>query len=173
MSNLDDQLKELQLQKLRATFLKKLKEAVGNTSGETYQEIEEEVKDQIFSYFDSQIELIESGKTSQKQERDDAAGFSPEQTAILRVLADRAIVKQGSPGGSQNVGEPPESQLKPVVENKQDKIQFALAHRHLDGKEVKLANGATGIVTGLDAPNVVIKLTAGGYAQVPPEELIV
>ncbi len=171
MGKLDDQLKDLQRKRLKANFLKKLKSVVGNTAAEDFREVEKEVKDQVFAYFDAQVDMIEAGEQVDAEEETSKVlqFFSPEQVAILGTLADRAMGK-AEVRLVEQPGQLPQPPQKPAVV--QDKIRFALEHRHLGGKQVKLSDGSTGVVTGIDAPHIIVSLTNGRYVNVVPGDLI-
>ena len=134
MSKLDDQLKELKERKLKVEFFKLFKKTVGNIPAGEFKSVEKEIKDKLFAFIDSQIDMIESGEVTKTTEIEGA--FSSEEFAVLKIFANKAMNKEASP---KTPASPPS-----VVESKQDKISFALAHRHLGGKKVETPQGTGG-----------------------------
>ena len=53
----------------------------------------------------------------------------------------------------------------------QDKISFALAHRHLGNKNVVVKGHGEGKCVGIDAPHIIVKLISGMTVQVSPSEI--
>ena len=173
MSVLDQQLKELQQRKLKVEFFKHIKGKIGDVSNQTFKDVEKEVKDQVFAFIDAQVDMIEGGEIETKEEVSNV--FSDEQVKALVLLANKVANRapeQSNPYSQEPTSPPPQA---PINNSTQDKISFALSHRHLDGKEVKVKSqgGSTGVVVGLDAPNIVISLTNGTTVAVPPGDLIV
>ena len=91
--------------------------------------------------------------------------------AALRKVSPSSVFEGSTPDPIKTAGQPP---AKSDMTN-QDKISFALKHRALGDREVKIRSMgmATGKVTGIDAPHIVVHLTTGQYVHVPPEDLIV
>ena len=179
MGKLDDDLKKLHAQKLKAEFLKLLRTAVGDVSDPKFKTIEKDVKDEVFAFFDAQIDMIESGEIRNSQELDTL--FSTNEIEVLKIIVQRATkngIETTEPTGPYSKETPTTETPKPTPKTEMstpDKISFALEYRHLGGKTVKVKShdGASGEVTGIDAPNIVVHLANGQYVYVPPEDLIV
>jgi len=176
MSKLTEQLKELQRKQLKVEFFQFLKKSIGEVNDPKYKEAEKEVKDQIFAFIDAQIDMIESGEVTKSEEI--SRVFSDEQFQALALLADKVANKTlVSPNAGENPygGKTPKPapQAKPVAQ--QDKVSFALQHRHLENKEVKVKSlgGAQGKIVGLDAPNVVAQLVTGQTVETPLGDIII
>lgn len=178
MSKLDEQLKELQSRKLKVEFFKLLKTTIGDVSPKDgMKDIEKEVKDQLFAFIDAQVDMIESGEVKSNGEINTL--FEDTEVQILKKMVEKVSQKQIDPYKTTGVNETLKTngveQTQPVnAMDKQDKIQFALKHRNLGGKDVKVKSlgNASGTVTGIDAPNIVVQLANGQYVQVPPQDII-
>ena len=170
MSALDDQLRELQGRKLKVEFFKLLRKSIGDVTEARFKEVEKEVKDQIFAFVDAQVDMIESGEITKKSEI--TGVFSDEQFKALSLLADKVANKTNisNPYGEN---EARKSTQKPKYP--QDKVSFALQHRNLENKEVKVRSlgEAKGKIVGLDAPNVVVQLLTGQTVEVSLGDIII
>lgn len=174
MSWLDATLKQLQQKKLKVDYLKYLKEKLIDIKNIDFTEVEKEVKDDVLAFIDSHVAMIESNEISKKEEISNI--FTSEEFSALKLLVSKALRKQSMPTNDpMSPPVDPKPKPKQVPERKQDKIQFALANRHLDGKEVvcRTPNGeVTGKVVGLDAPYVIVKTDTGHTAPVLLENII-
>lgn len=175
MSVLDEQLKELQGRKLKVEFFQLLKSKLGDITETKYKNVEKEIKDDLFAFIDAQVGLIEGGEV--RSEAEVGSIFNDEQAKALLLLADKVINKapQETPYNNQNP--PANTPMNPAPQtdmNKQDKISFALQHQKLGGKKVTIPShgGATGEVTGLDAPYIGVTLTNGQYVKVLPKDIV-
>lgn len=178
MSRLDEQLKELQTKKLKAEFLKLLKNKVGDVTNDKFKSVEKEIKDQVFAFLDARVDMIESGEI--KQESELKGLFSSDEVEVLKLLAQRAASKQNKVSQPKEIKENPykttgveaapeiTAELTPA-----EKIKFAQELRHLDAKEIKMKDGSSGTVVGLDAPHVIVQLYNGVSVRVKPEDVIV
>ena len=155
MSKLDEQLKELQIKKLKVEFLKLLRNNIGDVTGDQFKEIEVEVKEEVFAFLDAQIDMIESGEIKTTNEVTQL--FNDDEVNALKLFAQKAISKQNQPIKQS----PSVNNIENNNFSTQDKIRFAQEHRHLGGKMVKLKDGNEGKVVGLDAPSVLISLYNG------------
>lgn len=174
MRKLDEQLLELQKQKLKADFLRLLRSTIENTSDTDYTEVEKEVKEEVFAFFDSHIDMIENGESPNMPETEIVVkeDFSIKQRTILKQMADKLDSKQVMKDLTSISKEVPKD---PSIDmNKSDKIAFALQYRSLGGKtmQIKSMGNAKGVVTGMDAPYIVLRLETGRYVQVPVEDLV-
>jgi hypothetical protein len=171
MGKLDDEIRQLHLRKSKIDFFKLLKNNIGNVAGDKFKQIEKEVKDELFAFIDAQVDMIDSG---QMQKTELERLFTEDEVLILKKLANRAANKVNQAAPKQPLKATPTNTQPAQVETKQDKVQFALAHRHLANKEVKVKSYdmASGVVTGVDAPNVIVGLDNGVYVKVLPEDLV-
>ena len=149
--SLDIQIKELQDKKKQIAFLEKVKELITKKATD---DVLTSISEQLNEEIDLQINAIETGE----RRPDEFEVFSEDEVRALRGLAHKILNPQ---------------QPKPKVQKdpEMDKVRFGLENRHLANKEVKVGE-ETGVVVGLDAPNVIVKLTKGNTIEVPLEQII-
>tara|TARA_R110000868_G_C10973188_1_gene771556 strand:+ start:89045 stop:89557 length:513 start_codon:yes stop_codon:yes gene_type:complete len=170
MSKLDEQLKELKAKKLKTEFFKLIKDNLNKIDSKEFKDVAKEVKDEVNAFIDSQIDMIETGEISHKNQIEGL--FSEDQVKILKALSDRAMSKQ-----TLNKPAPVEETHEKIPDKpdlpKPDKIQFALKHRHLGNKKVQVRDRGNGTCVGIDAPHIIVKLDSGVTIHTMPEEIIV
>lgn len=162
MSLLDDQIKELQIKKLKSELLQSVKLVIAAMSPDRFQEIFEEVVGEVKTFIDNQINAIESG-ISLKNNTIEI--FTPDEVNTLKLLSAKASAQLNSV--PQNKPEVPPKPVPPP----QDKISFTLQHRPLGGKHVNVENAGKGIVVGLDSPFILVKLDSGQTIQVTSDKI--
>lgn len=198
MTNLEEQLLRLQLQKQKVELFKLIKEAVLKLSGSTKGASEQETKavDEVFSevrnFIDLKIAGIENGvvpatsssppllveEPAPVPQPTPPAELSQNEIAVLRELALRAAERMtaapNDPMARQAQPAPPtqapRQQLRP--QGGKDVLAFSLQHRHLSDKRViahTQVGPQSGVVTGIDMPNIVVRLDTGAFVKVPPE----
>lgn len=162
MSKLDDQLKELQRRKAKIEMYIAFKKR-GAPVSDTYKDIASEVKDEINSFIDNKIALIESNEIEQPVDV-----FTDAEVKILKGLANRAAERAKEP----TVKTPSKPKEKKPVAETQDVLSFALKYRSWGGKTVTVENAGLGKVVGMEAPNIIVKLEANAMTvKVPPENI--
>lgn len=178
MSKLDNQIKELQARKSKVECLVTVKKQVFEAVKE-YKAIGTEVRELVDSFIDAQVDIIENGETPSLLSDNE---FSKGELEVLHQLILRATPKVAK-GMIDNSLKNPES-FTPIEKDNStpvkptaavpDKIQFALANKHLDNKQVKVdVNGVQviGVVVGLDAPHVIVKTATGQTVQVTLDKI--
>jgi len=178
MSKLDDLLKDAQSKKLKSEFLQFMKKKIGDVTDIRFKSVEKEIKDQIFAFFDAQIDMIESGEISCKEEVENL--FQEKEVVVLKKMAERLANREETEKAPEEPGNVVKTRPVgiefPSAENmpKQDKIAFAVAHRGWGGKEVRFHSNptATGTVIGINAPYIIVKLKTGATIKTTPEDLI-
>ncbi len=181
MSKLDDQLEDLKIKKLKVIFLQLIRAAVGNVADDKFKAVEKEVKDQVFAFIDSQVDMIESGEYKSNLEIKKL--FNDEEVIVLKKLVERAKnssttkidvtlkPNNGSPGAPVTT---PIRNTQPQELSKPDKIAFAIQHRSLGGQTVTLPShgNKSGKVVGIDAPYIIVNVGPKQNLSVLPEELV-
>lgn len=165
MSKLEDQLKELTFKKQKVDYLKFLDEKIKNIKNIDFKEVEQEVKEIISSFIISKISLIEEGEVLKETTSRTTIPhqFDEESLKILAQIVEKAKGKVLPQATSVQKTETKVEKNVPV----QDKITFALANRHLEGKILTantLMGQVTGKVVGLDAPHIIIQTVPGSPA---------
>lgn len=194
MSFLEQQLRELQIKKHKISYFRLVLGLLSATEGsEEETEAQKQAIEELTQFINARVEAIESGKEAAKSESSEAASsqFSEEEVVILKQIVDRALNRQApqtkafwdqdaNKGAFASDDAPPQAPKKPESPGqkakRQDKIQFALANRHLDGKRVTViqnGNQVGGKVVGLDAPNVIVKTDTGHTVPVDLDNLMV
>lgn len=157
MTKLDDQLKELKLKKQRTQFLKIIKNRVESAKSTKCSAVSKEVKKLVNDFIDSKIKEIESGSIV---ETASVEGLEQKHIAVLKVLAEKASQFQ-----SQTLKKAPE---KPI-----DPIKFSLQFKNCYQQSMRLRKtGEVGVVNGIEAPYLCLKLENGKQVKVKPENLI-
>lgn len=172
MSRLQEELREIESKLLKIKFFKEVKKNIGAMITDKKDEVKKEVQDELSAFIDTQIDMIESGEIRQQKEIDEL--FSSEEVRALKLVASKALGKNNvfSTEESPNPSKPQtkltkEQRLAEMTAN--DPIKFALKHRHLENKTVKVQNEnglVSGKVIGLQAPNVVLELNNGSKIHV-------
>lgn len=173
MSILDEQLKELQGRKLKVEFFNLLKKNIGSISDPKFKSVEKEVKDDLFTFIQAQVDMIEGGEVKSKSEINEL--FNEDTVKTLLILAEKVKSKQTSSRQTQEPVKQADSLENQLDYSKADKISFALQYRHLGGKDIKVSSqgGAKGKVVGVDAPYIVVQLLNGQTVSVPPKDIMV
>ena len=179
MSKIDDLMKQLEEKKITIEAYNLIADSLGDTLKDTkFDNIREDVSGKIAEYIIAEIEAVEQsaglGASQPQEENATLSGFSQEDVGLLRNILDRAKGKTPQNNGAFSEGgnPPPQQprQRRPVNAAAPDKIKFALANRHLEGKTVVFQGNSgliEGTVRGLDAPNVVIQTDTGKTHEVP------
>lgn len=175
MSNIDDQIKILQLKKKKIAFLKHI---LSSTKSYRDKDLDakasKEVITSLSKFVDDQITIIETGEEIIQLNGE----FSEKELNALRTVASKVLQKgvttgrqSGSVKNESNPPKPSGPQKRPDTVETPDKLSFALENRHLAGKRVTVANDQNmtvlGEVVGLDAPNIIVKTDTGPTIQVP------
>jgi uncharacterized protein YlzI (FlbEa/FlbD family) len=174
MSKLKEELKKLQSQQLKADFFAKIRENIKAIKFNKNDDAPEktQVIEEITAFVDAQIDMIESGEVTRKEEINEV--LTSDEVKVLKSVAAKVMKQKPVNTGVFNEETPAqpaitkEQRLAQMTAN--DPIKFALKHRHLDGKVVvfNTPNGdAQGKVVGLNAPNVVVELNDGKKINVP------
>lgn len=166
MSNIDDQIKLLQLKKKKIEFLTHILESTKSYKDkELNKDVKQDVINSLSTYVKNQIMIIETGKESKQLNTE----FSNNEVNILKTVANKVLQKDST------IKNKPIQRQKVEMQNHNDKLSFALDNRHLAGKQVSVANDKNmvvkGEVTGLDSPFVVVKTDTGPIIKVPLENI--
>lgn len=204
MSLLEQQLKELQTRKEKIGYLREAISAlemlkVPKEGDEPAIEARKQTVEDVTNFVNSLISSLEDGKAPVKtQTQEVAAGgqFSEEEVQILKDLVVRAQNRNPAPpppqqrnrtvpqnSGAFQSDEDAEASVdltknrpQPPAKKGQDILQFAMSHRHLDGKRVTVTtkNGKVGgVVRGMLMPNIIVQTDTGHEAHIPPEQITV
>ena len=185
MSLLEQQIKELQLRKSKADLFRLvLEEIQTNPKKEQFSEVYEDVMAELAEFVSGRVSAIENGEERQPEKA--PAELTEDDKSLLLALARRAKerVTQPENNGGAFTNEditipktPARPQNNPQKQAKrQDMLQFAQQHRHLDRKRVTVhppQGDVGGIVVGAIAPNLIIKTDTGHEVPVPPENITV
>lgn len=186
MSNIDAQIKALQLKKKKIDYVAYITDLVKNdTKCIDFKDVKDEVVKKITPFLKELIEAIEKDAEVKQPEQ----MFTLKQILILKTVADSIANKPLT-----NKAEEPkvvplnkdtfskEDAPAPVKKPQQselstnDKMNFAMNHRHLSQKRVEVINDTGtkifGSVVGLDAPHVLVKTDTGPTIQVPIEKVV-
>jgi len=185
MSLLEQQIKELQQRKSKADLFKLILEEIQtNPKKEQFAEVYEDVMAELAEFVSGRVQAIENGE--EKQPAKQPAELTEEDKDLLKALANRARERVSAP--VQNTGAFADEDItvpknpQPRANNsqkqakRQDMLQFAQQHRHLDRKRVTVhtpQGDVGGIVVGAIAPNLIIKTDTGHEVPVPPENITV
>ena len=180
MSKIDELMKQLEEKKITIEAYNLIADSLAKTlEDKKFDSVRDDVSGKIAEYIIGEIEAVEENALASQQPQvetqSSVPGFSQEDLGALRILLDK--VKGKAPqndGAFSDGGNPPQQPRKRQTNASPDKIKFALANRHLEGKVVVFQgqNGLIeGTVRGLDAPNVVVMTTTGKTLDVPIDEI--
>ena len=176
MSKIDEQIKILQNKKAKIDYYNQLKKQIREdiSKKNSLKDIKDELVSEISSFVENKINFIENDEDSQILNSFDSGDIKILKDLILRV---------------KKTSKPSDSKVSPKkmddaaisgnkdLEERPDKIRFALQNRHLDHKMVRVISDSgdlgLGIVVGLDAPNAVVKLNSGVTVRVTLDKLVV
>jgi hypothetical protein len=170
-NSIQEQIKLLQRRQAKVTYLGDLLTSIlGEDDDQEYKGIKDEVISDIKPFFENLMSRAEKGDVepapaptfvsvkSDSQQVGVGTMLSPDELSLVRQIISR-LASQASYTSAQG------TQAAPAVSNhRQDKVKFAMAHQHLANKRVIAATKdgpVRGIVQGLDAPNIIIKLDTG------------
>lgn len=131
------------------------------------------------------IELSESIEKDSAIKSKNKQQFSDEEISILKTVATKILTKPLEPQKPASQNEPfsepqkvvqQEAKKKAQEMSNNDKMNFAMNHRHLANKRVQVINDQNvqifGNVVGLDAPYILVKTETGPTIQVPLEKVV-
>lgn len=191
MSKIQEQIKALQLKQKKIEYLSYIADLIKNdTKCVDFKDVQKEVVEKIEPFILQLMESIEKDSPifSEKVEL-----FDANEVKVLKLIAAKAQEKkseappQAAPQNlnqfSQEVPPPQPPQQKTKQQemrelSNNDKMNFALNHRHLANKEVTVLNAQnapieTGVVVGLDAPDVLVKTKTGPTIKVPVDKVVI
>lgn len=154
MSKIDDHIKKLRelenklkLEKLKIEFLRHILESAKNYNHAAFAEVKNDVVLLLDKFVNTSIEQIETGGSENPQPTKEAAtSVKPFEQEVPKKNAEDLV-------------------------GPNDKLAFALEHRHLAGKGVSVENdknmSVRGKVVGLDAPFVLVQTETGPIIKVP------
>jgi hypothetical protein len=156
-SKLEQQLTRLNKLKEKVCCYLAIKEILAERQKDTKNpelaEIATEVSNELTTFIDRMIQKLEDGEDLDQTDT----------TLIQKIVGPNLV---------QNPPDLEENSIKKL--DKKDKMQFAIANRHLDGKEVIIStkNGEVlGTVVGLDAPNVIVETVTGFRATIALDKI--
>lgn len=182
MSKIDQQIKALMLKKSKIDYIKYIEDLLVNDKNcIDFKDVKDEVLKEILPHLEKVAESIETD-TPVKKESNPLESFSPEQLKALVELSDRYIAtKNAKPEAPKQNNQPyqPDTQQPTPAKRQElsnnDKMNFAMNHRHLANKRVQVMNDKNveiqGLVVGLDAPYVQVKTDTGPTINVPIEKI--
>lgn len=188
MSNIDAQIKALQLKKKKIDYLTYVTDLVKNdTKCIDFKEVKDEVVKKILPFLKELAAAIE--QDIEVKPKTDELAFSQDESKALKAIAAKILNKTEPVPPSQNgafsqetPSQVPQAQAS-VQAKKQaeglstsDKMNFAMNNRHLADKRVQVMNDQNaqifGKVVGLDAPYVIVKTETGPTISVPIEKVV-
>lgn len=168
---LKDQLYEIEQKLLKIEFFKLISENLNTINSDKFKDVAEEVKAEVKAFIDAQVDMIETGTLKDSKEL--STLFTNEEVDALKRLAARALQKTeavNNPMGKSTEKKTPKKQQREL--SQPDKISFALAHRNLGGKKVRIGESQeVGECVGIDAPYIIVKMESGRTVQTTPEEI--
>ena len=175
MSNIDEQIKALQLKKKKIDYVSYIADLIKNDNKcLDFMDVQKEVVAKIEPFLINLMNSIEND--TDVVTNSDSNQLTEAQLKVLKIVADKVINKPDSlktETPKTNVVKPTNniSELSPS-----EKMNFALNHRHLADKSVQVINDEkvtiTGKVVGLDAPYVHVKTETGPTIKVPVEKIV-
>ncbi len=198
MTLLEQQLAELQAKKNRVDEFKILIAKITDSPNTTT------VSKEVIEFIEKRITAIESGSDVLGIDTPVATlSFTDDEVGVLKQMANKILTNKVSPPvpiqnpeikdrtthASGAFGDEETEELPPKRPNpkqptqppkraaNQDKISFAMAHRHLAEKRCTVVtatgNKVGGKIVGMDAPYLVVQTDTGHAINVPPEEVTV
>jgi hypothetical protein len=179
MSNIDQQIKALQLKKKKIDYISYIADLIKqDTKCIDFKDVQKEVIEKIEPFL---LQLMESIEKDTAVVNAEVIPFSKEEEQILKTIAARAIQKAPattpSSGYNQEIPPPvPPKRSESSQLANADKMNFAINNRHLANKRVQVMNDQNaqifGTVVGLDAPHVLVKTETGPTIQVPIQKIV-
>lgn len=182
MSNIDAQIKALQLKKKKIDYLSYIADLIKNdTKCHDFKDVQKEIVGKVEPILVDLMTAVEND--SELKASEESQMFTASQVEALKSLADRVLSKPVTPvfpgqSQTQTVLKPqqPAPPHPPVAElSPQEKMNFAMANRHLAAKRVQVLNDHNtqiyGQVVGLDAPNIIVKTDTGPTIHVPQNKV--
>lgn len=183
MSKIDEQIKELVRKKSKVELYWHIIESLSQYKDEQFQDVKDEVLAEVQAFVDAQIAIIEDGKSKiTGNPNEDDVSFTVEEIKVLKQTVKKLLEpkpqKPVSTDGaySSSTETKPTQPVKKTADNRQDKISFALANRHLANKRVKCQTPqgeVLGNVVGIDAPHIIVKTDTGHTAPIDLDNITV
>lgn len=178
MSKIDDQIKELLRKKKKTELYGHILNSLSEFSDPEFEEVKSDVLLEVTAFVDAQVDMIENSKKFQEtgDTHPDDENFTLEEIKILKQTVKKLLTPKApaNDGTYQSSEQAPTQKKQAPPEQRQDKISFALSHRHLANKRVRCntSNGEVlGTVVGLDAPHIIVRTDTGHTAPMPLETL--
>lgn len=170
MSKIDLQIKELQKKKTKIEaydlISKKIKELLKDSK---FKDVVSEVHSELSEFLNIKSQEVENGETMEKKAQ--FSKFDSEDEKIMKMMIESFRKKVAK----INIETPSKKQSrKESIQNTQDKITFSLQHRHLEGKKATAyidGREINGTITGLDAPNLILKTPTGKFVEASIDEV--
>lgn len=147
IKKLREQERQLELEKRKVEFLQHILASAKKYEHKDFEEVKNDVILLLIDFVENAVKSIENG-------------------APVQVAQAPIPVVQKTIDVAQSVQPAKEADLSP-----NEKLNFALEHRHLANKKVSIANDQniviSGLVVGLDAPHVIVKTDTGPTIKVP------
>lgn len=181
MSNIDAQIKALQMKKKKIDYVSYVADLIKNdTKCIDFKEVQTEVVSKIEPFL---IELMTAIETDSEVKLSESKSLEQKEIDVLKAVAQKILTKPTvvdtqtpvKPNGAFNQETAPQKPPPPEA-NPHDKMNFAMNNRHLANRRVQVLNdqNATiiGNVVGLDAPHVLVKTETGPTIKVPLEKVV-
>lgn len=164
IQKLREQEKRLQRETRKVEFFSHILESAKQYEHVAFEDVKDDVVSLLQNFVKKTIEAIEAGTEVTITVGPATAATAPS------VPQAPAQPQFATPEQSQ-----PKKPAGPQEMSPNEKLNFALDHRHLGGKKVSVANDKNieikGHVVGLDAPFVIIKTDTGPTIKVPVEHV--
>lgn len=180
MSKIEERLKALKEQEerlrqegLKIQFLQHILDEAKASKLEQFKRVKAPVIEMLEDFVENAIESIEK-----EQPLIMTVGSPIPSPEHLEESKKHIVPEEGSSKPKPPEQKKPLKQQEPGELSPQEKLNFAMEHRHLSGKTVKVSNPKdpnlpfSGEITGLDAPFVIVKTEQGPIIKVPLEKVI-
>lgn len=173
------------LKKKKIDYINYIADLVQNdTKCVDFSDVKDDIVTAILPFL---IELSESIEKDSAIKSKNKEQFTDEEISVLKTVALKLLTKPPEqPKPVQSVQNEPFSEPQKVVQQEakkkaqemsnNDKMNFAMNHRHLANKRVQVINDQNvqifGNVVGLDAPYILVKTETGPTIQVPLEKVV-
>lgn len=173
MSNIDAQIKALQLKKKKIDYISYVADLIAkDTHCVDYKDVQKEVYEQIEPFLTKLMTAIE---TDTPVSTESQPVLTKEELDAVKLVASKVLNKAQTPTPPSTERPPAPPPPKRDISTP-DKMNFAMSHRHLGNKRVQVMNDEHaqifGLVVGLDAPFVVVKTDTGPTINVPIEKIV-